>query len=239
MSKRYPTIEKIAGKLNGKIPKFANHNVYSPSEEREVKPSIVLRTVPIAIGIPMDELMFSRFFIHFLELDIMPWDATICLQDTYLSEARNKIHNRFLEEKNYDHLLMLDSDVMPPPTLIERLLAHDKAMVGGYYKKKEQFPVKDASGVVIKTVARPVVYSYENGAFRQRLGPGEGLEQVGGAGAGCWMMRRDAAEAIGKDPYGDSARGEDLRLCRMLIEKNIPMFVDWSLDCAHCGVFHV
>jgi hypothetical protein len=53
------------------------------------------------------------------------------------------------------------------------------------------------------------------------------------------MMRRDAAEAIGKDPYGDSARGEDLRLCRMLIEKNIPMFVDWSLDCAHCGVFHV
>jgi cellulose synthase/poly-beta-1,6-N-acetylglucosamine synthase-like glycosyltransferase len=239
MSKRYPTIEKIAGSLNGKIPKFANHNVYSPVEGHEVKPSIVLRTVPIAVGIPMDELMFSRFFIHFLELDIMPWDCTICLQDTYLSEARNKIHNRFLEEKNYDHLLMLDSDVIPPPNLIETLLGHNKAMVGGWYKKKEKFPVKNVDGVVTGYMSRPVVYSYKDGSFTELLNPGKGLEKIGGAGAGCWLMRRDAAEAVGKDPYGDSARGEDLRLCRMLMEKGIDMFVDWSLDCQHTGVFSV
>jgi hypothetical protein len=239
MSKRYPTIEKIAGKLNGKIPKFASHNVYSPGSEREVKPSIVLRTVPIAIGVPMDELMFSRFFIHFLELDIMPWDATICLQDTYLSEARNKIHNRFLEEKNYDHLLMLDSDVLPPPNLIETLLGNDKDMVGGFYRKKEQFPVKNLAGEVIRTVARPVVYKTDADGFHQYLEPGKGLEKVGGAGAGCWLMSRSAAEAVGKDPYGDSARGEDLRLCRILAEKGIDMWVNWDLSCRHAGVFVV
>jgi hypothetical protein len=239
MSKRYPTIEKIAGALNGKAPKSVSHSVYSPTEATETRPSIVLRTVPITIGIPMDEVMFSRFFIHFIALDIMPWDATICLQDTYLSEARNKIHNRFLSEKNYDYLLMLDSDVMPPPTLIETLMKHDKPMVGGWYKKKEKIPVKDETGAIIRYLSRPVVYDYDGTGFRQLQEPRTGLEKVGGAGAGCWLMRRDAAEALGQDPYGDSARGEDLRLCKSLLEKGIDMWVDWSLDCAHIGVFHV
>jgi hypothetical protein len=238
-----PLLEKVADDIEPKIPEEITHAHYNGGEVHERKVELRIRTQPVSIGIPMDELMFSKFFENFMGLDFMPWDNIITTASTYLPDARNRIHNTFLEKSEASHLLMLDSDVLPPPRLIERLLLHEKDMVGGWYKKKEKFPYKNREGRT-EILQRPVVYDFlkiENGSpyYTQRMFVGRGLESVDGAGAGCWMMSRKVAEALGQSPYSMEKGGEDLVLCKKVKDLGFELWIDWDIACAHCGVFFV
>jgi hypothetical protein len=241
-TKPNPLYEKIADDINDKIPDEVLHSRINGGEHHQRKEELRIRTQAIAIGIPMDELMFSKFFENFIGLDLMPWDSTITTASTYLPDARNKIHNIFLKESEASHLLMLDSDVLPPPRLIEKLLLHDKDMVGGWYSKKEKFPVKGTDGKV-QVIQRPVVYDFSEVRdgmpyYVNRVNVGKGLEKVDAAGAGLWLMSRKAAEALGENPYGDGV-GEDLLMCYRLKQAGFELFIDWDIHAAHCGVFYV
>jgi hypothetical protein len=189
---------------------------------------VVIRKFPIMWGIPCDELSYTRFWTEFeRNASRMPWDDFASSEGTYINTARNAIHNAFLDSK-LSHLMMLDSDILFPPNIAEKLMAHNKPMVGGWYRDKkapDRHPVifdylyDDAKGVSI---------------WNHRTEPGKGLEKVDGMGAGCWLMRHDVADALGKNPYETDS--EDLVLSRKLTKLGIPLFVDWSLNCAHLGV---
>ncbi len=194
-----------------------------------------IRTTPICWGIPFDEIVFSKWVRSLWTFNrILPWDDTNFAGSTYLPEARNVIHSGFVTELETPWLFMLDSDVSPPPRIVERLLEHtvhnsDIKMVGAPYRKKAE-------------PYGPVVYrdlgDDEDGIIvaEQYEGPGDGLETVDLAGAGCWLMSREVAEAIGEKPYSMAQGGEDLLLCRKVREAGFDLFIDWSLMCAHVGV---
>lgn len=59
-----------------------------------------------------------------------------------LISSRNKIVN-YAEEKNYDYLLMMDSDVLVPQNILKQLLSHKKDICSGlyfnYFKVKNEF----------------------------------------------------------------------------------------------------
>jgi hypothetical protein len=161
----------------------------------------------------------------------MPWDGFAGSAGTYLPEARNIIHNAFLEsDKDHVALMMLDSDVLFPPNLIDSLMEHKLPIVGGWYRDKNA------------PDHHPCVYDFlhedETGKahWNHRPAPGTGLERVDGMGAGCWLIRRDVAEALGKSPYDLNSGGEDMKLSRKLMTLNIPLHVDWEINCAHAGV---
>ncbi len=193
-----------------------------------------MRRTPICWGIPMDEVLYSKFFTIFLRnSNIMPFDGSVTTESTYLPKARNYIHNQFLEESNLPFLMMVDSDVMFPPNAVERLLAHRVPVVGGWYKNK-----------MPKVAPHPIVYDFVSETdeainFKHREVPGEGLEKVDGIGLGFVLMSRYVAEQLGKDPYSMEHAGEDLVLCRKLMKLGISLFVDWSVGCAHIGVSFV
>ncbi len=221
----------IVQKLAGRLPEITTHIQVNPEVGEEIRErgAVKLRTKPVAWAIPLDEVLFTRFFTNYLRLRAMPWDDLYTIGSTYLPDARNTLHKFFVEESQCEHLVMLDSDVLPPPDFIERLLAHDKPLVGGWYRKKGMpYP--------------PVVYDYDStdgdsiNWWRVRAKPGEGLEQVAGAGAGCWLMRRDVAVALGPKPYDMNQGGEDLTLCKRITDLGFPIFIDWSVACAHAGV---
>ena len=201
------------------------------AKKKPIGEQLKLRTTPITWGIPFDELMFSRFMIFFEKhADRMPWDGFISSQGTLVHEARNRIHRAYLKESR-PYLMMLDSDILFPEKLVETLMAHNLPIVGGWYKNKDL------------TNLHPTVYDFDhkddNDVFvwKHKKEPGVGLEKVDGMGAGCWLMRRDVAEALGENPYGNSNQGgEDLVLCRKLHDLGIPLHVDWSINCAHIGV---
>lgn len=190
---------------------------------------ITIRDMPIQWGIPMDETMFTLWFSNWVNLDVMPWDDIAISHSTYLPEARNFVHESFVKYSKLEWLMMLDSDVMPPPSVLQQLLSHGKLMVGGWYRKKGG-------------MNEPVVYDYqgkkEDGkhGWKIRMVPGEGLERVDGAGAGCWLMHRSVAEAIGLKPYDMERGGEDLGLCLKVKEAGFDCWIDWKLACAHLGV---
>jgi hypothetical protein len=237
-------LEGVAEKLEGKIPDKVEHERFDGSTSTTIHRTLKIRTYGILIGVPMDELMFSQFFSNFTALTFMPWDSIVTTQDTFVNEARNIIHNKFLES-DFPFLFMVDSDVLPPPDAIDRLLEHDLPVVGGWYRKKEKFKVKKPDGS-IEVVQRPVVYDYsrfkeetQKYMFNERLDAGQGLEKVDGIGAGCLLLRRDAAEKVGKSPYSLLFGGEDLTFCRTLHDNGIDIFVDWSINASHVGTFNV
>jgi hypothetical protein len=229
----YRGSDGIVGKLAGKVPETKTVIHSDPNEGQLIHEtgSIVLRSKPVSWAIPTDEVLYARFFTNFLRLRMMPWDDVYTIGSTYLPIARNTLHQFFLEHSKCEHLVMLDSDVLPPPDFLERLLAHKKPLVGGWYRKKgDPYP--------------PVVYDYvkqeTDGVYwwKIRDKEGEGLEQVDAAGAGCWLMHRTVAEALGPKPYDMSQGGEDLTLCKRVTDLGFPIFIDWSVACAHVGVAH-
>jgi len=231
--------EEVADKVADKIPADTKVTQFQGGHKVSQKSKLQLRTQQIAIGIPMDEVLFSQFFTNFLGIGVMPWDTLITTQSTYLPMARNQVHDQFLEEGGGTHLFMLDSDVLPPPGIILSLLKHDKHMVGGWYRKKEKFWVKTPDGQSTP-IQRPVVYDLgDKGGFIQRIQPGQGFEKVAAAGAGCWLMSRELAEKLGESPYDMEGGGEDMNLCRRVTELGYDIYIDWSLPCAHMGVFWV
>lgn len=195
-----------------------------------------IRTVPVCWGIPFDEISYSQWVVAmFIHNRMMPWDDFMTSISTYLPEARNDIHQDYVTLTGDEWLMMLDSDVSPPARIVDRLLAHTKdpnvKMVGGWYRQKGE-PYS------------PVVYQDlevgEDGTLHKRIYEefeiGKGLEQVDAAGAGCWLIHRSVAEAIGERPYDMEHGGEDLKLCLKVREAGFKIFIDWELACAHIGV---
>jgi len=198
----------------------------------EDKP-VVIRKTQVFWGIPCDEVSFTDFWIRFTEhSDKMPWDDFAASKGTYLPKARNFIHNGFLDAQT-PYLMMLDSDIMFPPHIVDRLMKHNLPIVGGWYRDKNA------------TDHHPTVYDFLKedekgiGYWKHRTHAGEGIEQVDGMGAGCWLMSREVAEKLGRDPYDMETGGEDLVLSRKLMKLGIPLYVDWSINCAHVGVGYV
>lgn len=190
------------------------------------------REVSVFWGVPCDELGFSRFWIQFMKQSgYNPLiDGFAASEGTYLPKARNIIHKAYVEQGKADYLMMLDSDILFPPDVVGKLMRHGKPVVGGWYKDKVQ-----------KT---PTVYDFINETdgvanFRHRNSQGTGIERVDALGAGCLLMSREVAEALGKEPYDMNGGGEDMKLSRKLMKMDIPLFVDWSVNCAHLGVFHL
>lgn len=214
-----PTEKKIANLSGGNV----------ITEDRPV----VIRKTPIFWGVPCDEVSFTEFWIRMMQHSgFMPWDDFAASKGTYLPKARNFIHNAFLDSDK-PYLMMLDSDVLFPPNIADRLMSHNLPMVGGWYRDKNA------------TDHHPTVYDFVKedmdgvAHWKFRTHPGDGIEKVDGMGAGCWLMSREVAEKLGKDPYDMLTGGEDLVLSRKLMKLNIPLYVDWSVNCAHSGVFFV
>ena len=202
----------------------------------ESEATTMVRVTPICIGIPFDEVVFSKWVGHMIaRVRPMPWDDVITAGSTYLPDARNLVHNQFLERSKSEFLWMLDSDVLPPPGTPEKLLRHmrrkDVRIAGGWYKIKSE-------------PYNPVVY-HDDGIddrgiaqYRQygKNEVGTGLAEVDAAGAGCWMLHRSVAEAIGKSPFHMAEGGEDLLFCRKVRDAGFKLWIDWGLACAHAGV---
>lgn len=238
-----PAVQWVLNEKRDQIPTKSEHRQLASGTEHEHQSVMKLRTTPITWGIPMDELLFSKFFNNFMHLNFMPWDSVITTESTYLPDARNYIHSVFLEKFKTAHLFMLDSDVLPPPDVVTSLLMHDKEIIGGWYRKKEAYPIKDVEGNVTYT-SRPVVYDWARESddyywFTNRMEPGKGVEKVGGIGMGCVLMSHELAEKLGPRPFDMQKGGEDLVLCKKIMDLGVDLFVDWDIACAHVGVSYV
>jgi hypothetical protein len=150
--------------------------------------------------------------------------------------ARNKACEHALN-CGATHLFFLDSDVIPPPDTILRLLAHNHPFISGVYCRRSP-----PAGVPVMMRNHQWVTQYEQGK----------VIEVDLVGAGCLLIDTQLLRACppqrpgatwfdwrvhlaGLLP-GEQCLSEDFTLCKHVKQKmNVSVLVDTSIMCQHVG----
>lgn len=154
-----------------------------------------------------------------------------------VSVARNLCVKEFLNQ-GFDYLFFVDSDTVPPPDAIKKLLAADKPIISGVtcnLKLCEDGLLRPA----------PMVMRYVNPEDPEEglipIAKREGIEEVDGFGMSCCLIHKSVFDGM-EEPWfterfvaekGQKAMGEDLMFCRKLKDKGIKLWADFSVNCDH------
>lgn len=135
-------------------------------------------------------------------------------------------------DNGYKHMLHLETDVIPEPDVIERLLAHKKYVVGALYYRD--------MGRSRKLMVQRHVYRAPNNIITHNLAPGEDvcfidgtLKKVAHVGLGCVLIDTRVFQNIlfrykkGVDSAPDTYFAEDC------FHTGVTIFADTSLICEH------
>lgn len=152
--------------------------------------------------------------------------------------GRNSIAQRALDV-GATHVFMLDTDVIPPPDAVLRLLAHNQPIISGMYCRRS------------KPHGIPVML--KNGQWIVDYPKGKTIE-VDLVGAGCLLIETKTLRSLppisperGKQwfdwrvdmgsllPPGE-ALSEDFAFCLHARRNGYKILVDTSIECLHCGL---
>ncbi|HUU53081.1 MAG TPA: hypothetical protein VMW44_00405, partial [Candidatus Bathyarchaeia archaeon] len=141
-----------------------------------------------------------------------------------IHEMRNTIALRALE-KDCTHLIFLDCDMVYPVNTIEKLLEHDKDIIGALtFKRCPDFNPLCLSGEPYKmTQIDPIP---------------EELFKVTATGTGCLMIKTDVFETIDYpwfefDTHDGNLVGEDINFCYKAKEKGFEVYIDPTVRTEH------
>lgn len=103
--------------------------------------------------------------------------------DKPITNNRNKIVQRFLVQKNYDYLMMLDDDVTPPVNILD-LLDFDKDIITPVMFTRQG-----------RNVYPLVMNRTKDGKYRNKnVEDIKGLTEVDATGSGCMIIKRKVLE---------------------------------------------
>jgi len=138
--------------------------------------------------------------------------------------SRNKLREYFLKN-DYDYLLSLEQDVVPPKDIIERLMKHKKEICSGLY-------FKERDGELV-----PIMYiSYKEGFAKlpkfEEI-PDDELVEVVTSGLGCILISRKVVERVKFRYEKDNEPWDDVWFCEDARTKGFKVYVDTSVRCKH------
>jgi hypothetical protein len=137
-------------------------------------------------------------------------------------KQQREFFRRQVLDWDFDALFFMGCDTVPPPDVIERLLAHDKAIVSGVYDLRRG---GDPSAVAWMEGVEP------DRKDRILHDEGAGLVQVTGTGLDCILISRGALEQCGWMDW--DVNDDDWPWCKEMEKLGIPIFVDTSIQCQH------
>lgn len=160
------------------------------------------------------------------------------IKDQYQENARDRIVSsrnllrEYAIKNNYDYLLSLEQDVIPPLDIIERLLSHDKKVISGIYFARN----------IINGKASLIPLAYVEIPSDDELPPmrplneyelfySQNLVKIVSCGLGCVLIHRDILKEI-KFRY-DLNTFDDRWFCIDLFNKKIGLYCDVSVKCKH------
>ena len=145
-------------------------------------------------------------------------------QSLYIDYNRNQLVDAALANGS-SHLMFIDSDIQFPVDGIERLLAHDKDIVGGYYNTRRgnnPIRVKDTAG-------RLVTPDLPTHLFECHVLP-----------TGFMLIRLPALSSLQK-PYFQTITheggtiGEDVVFCKKASDAGLQIWCDPTIPLGHVG----
>lgn len=150
---------------------------------------------------------------------------TSCIGCSIIHEARNELV-RQAYKYDFDAILMIDADMVFPADTLNRLIDHDKPIVGVLYSSR----VKENL---------PNVFDYrpdKNQYIRKPLMRNTGLHKVDAIGTGIILIKREVIEAV-RSPYFffSSDFSEDINFCHRAKECGYDSYCDTDLSIGHIG----
>lgn len=149
-----------------------------------------------------------------------------------IDHCRNIIVKKFLAT-DCTHLMMIDDDIVPPADSLERMLFHDKDIIGA--PCPVIFPDKNHK----LKIGYNVYMRGKNGLERQICTNSADLQAVTAIGTGQIMIKRKVLESI-KAPFmteydneGIKYRGEDISFCKKAKKLQYKIYCDFKLKCKH------
>lgn len=197
---------------------------------------------------PVAHQINSWTFVHYMQHkdSILRDIPVITYQGPYVHMNRNMIvHQAFRDYPLFDYLLMLDSDVLWPENVLERLQGydHDAAVVTGLCFStnwRRSVPLAqtakfDGTGFI------PIAYKEV-----ERMVENPSLYKVDAAGMGCTAIRRDVFEKLAEDrpawfEFTKSPSGieifEDIGFCMKAAKAGYSIWVDSAVVYKHVSLF--
>ena len=146
-----------------------------------------------------------------------------------ISFNRNQLVKDFLSKPEYDYLLMLDGDIIPPLNVLD-LALYDKDIAGGL-----------CFGFLPGSLLVPfIMKENENGRYNvMELEGTEGMVKCDAIGSGCMMIKREVLEKV-KYPFrneydedGIKTKGLDFNFCTRAKEKGFETWCNVNMPCSH------
>lgn len=162
--------------------------------------------------------------------------------------ARNKIAQKAID-LDADYVLMVDNDVVLPPSVLLDMLDDPVDVCLGYYAHRDTDNLYRGRTSVCKLYQPngekyfnyPLESEYTAEEIRLLLAGGVHKERIHGGGMGCALIKVDVFRRL-KYPwydwvnYADDNRGmlsEDLFFCELCRRAKIPIYTDTRAGCGH------
>lgn len=151
----------------------------------------------------------------------------------YVAVNRNNIVQS-AQDHDCSHIMFIDNDMIFPVSGIQRLLDHDKDIVGGAYNARQV-----EGKPLISTVK--LTDDYTSGKIANMQIP-RGLFKCYGMGTGFMMVKTSVFDKFDKkEPYfreyedKDGHHTEDIDFCQRAIKKGFDVWCNSTIDIGHIG----
>lgn len=173
----------------------------------------------ILVGIPCGEDIRAKMAFSLLQLK---GDHTVTMQiGCDVAHNRNKL---VAQAEDYDYLMMIDSDMKFNPDTLERMIAHDKDILGLACNHR-QLP--------LESVVKPLIEG-------QTTLPTE-LFEAESVGTGVILIKTEVFNKIDAPwfefTYDGERIGEDVNFCRKARAAGYKIWVDPTIPVKHLGSY--
>jgi hypothetical protein len=186
--------------------------------------------VKVMIGVTTAGMIrHAQWIDHFHQIIKPEGTLTGFIHGASPARGRNDIIKAAIAQE-MTHILFIDDDTIPPPDVLQKLLPHDKDIVGGLYLMRS-YP------------HYPLMFqrSYSDGRCLYKfLTPDtDGLVEVVNTGLGCCLIKTDVFKKM-PHPWitlGETEKdhwGDDISFFNRAVNKyDYKVFVDTTVRCGH------
>ena len=184
------------------------------------------------------ERQFVRSYRSFRDMHIEEGDEFAEPEDfTRGDVARMTMCDYFLDNKQFDAILLCDLDMVHDPGLLDNLRKHDVDMVTAHYWKRKT-PMESIIGIGDKWPYLPLKEPF----------PAEGLMEVATTGFGAVLIKREVIGRVSEHVYpehpltigpvpemspGNGGMGSDMRFFFYAKELGYKLWLDCSQESLH------